>query len=238
MRQPATDATTRSRLRTSRRGGTTERVHPLPAASCRSRRSRCSPDLAAPRIGQAQIECSVPQGSFKGAPPPLSLRRSPRHNKRVAVEVKRRTVKPPPTGGRETGAPSGESARGSRRGESEMTSKRHVQKQRNRIAAFVAAATVSSAVLATSPLTTQSAFGATGSGVITTIAGTGTAGYGGDGGLGSLAKLSSPTMVVQAPDGRVLIADQANNVVRGLKPDATIRTYAGVAGAGSFGGDG
>lgn len=74
--------------------------------------------------------------------------------------------------------------------------------------------------------------------VITTIAGTGQSGYAGDGGPATKALLSQPIRAVAAPDGGILIADEANNVVREVHPDGTISTVAGVAGAGAFGGDG
>jgi Cellulase (glycosyl hydrolase family 5)/NHL repeat len=75
-------------------------------------------------------------------------------------------------------------------------------------------------------------------GVITTIAGNGTAGYAGDGGPAISARLSYPIRAVMAPDGSILIADEGNNVIRRVAPDGTIRTVAGIAGAGAFGGDG
>jgi len=53
-------------------------------------------------------------------------------------------------------------------------------------------------------------------GVITTIAGTGTAGYSGDGGAGIDAKLNSPEDVAVDQFGRVIIADTANNAIRVL----------------------
>jgi hypothetical protein len=74
-------------------------------------------------------------------------------------------------------------------------------------------------------------------GVIETVAGTGAAGYAGDGGPAVSAELSSPIGAVQAPDGRLLIADEGNNVIRQVALDGTITTVAGTAGAGSFGGD-
>lgn len=52
------------------------------------------------------------------------------------------------------------------------------------------------------------------SGVITTIAGDGTAGYGGDGGPATAAKINQPTAAVTDADGNIYIADFANNVVR------------------------
>jgi hypothetical protein len=74
--------------------------------------------------------------------------------------------------------------------------------------------------------------------VITTIAGNGQSGYSGNGGPATQAKLSYPIRAVAAPDGGVLIADEANNVVREIRPDGSIATVAGIAGAGGYGGDG
>jgi hypothetical protein len=77
-----------------------------------------------------------------------------------------------------------------------------------------------------------------GSGIITTIAGTGQSGYAGDGGPAIRAELAAPIRAVAAPDGGVLIADEANNVVREVQVDGTITTVAGVGGAAGFAGDG
>lgn len=51
------------------------------------------------------------------------------------------------------------------------------------------------------------------SGIITTIAGTGVAGYQGDGGNATLARLNHPTGVVDR-DGYIVIADTDNSVIR------------------------
>jgi len=66
-------------------------------------------------------------------------------------------------------------------------------------------------------------------GVITTVAGTGTAGFSGDGGPARHARLNAPSGIALGPGGRLYIADQANNVVRVVDRDGTIRTVAGVA---------
>jgi sugar lactone lactonase YvrE len=66
-------------------------------------------------------------------------------------------------------------------------------------------------------------------GVITTVAGTGTAGFSGDGGPAGDATLNAPSGIALGPGGRLYIADQANNVVRVIDLDGTIRTVAGVA---------
>ena len=76
-------------------------------------------------------------------------------------------------------------------------------------------------------------------GIVTTIAGTGTAGYSGDNGPATAAQLSGPFGVVVDPAGNVHIADQGNNRVRVVSPTGTITTEAGtgVAGNGGDGGD-
>jgi hypothetical protein len=75
-------------------------------------------------------------------------------------------------------------------------------------------------------------------GIITTFAGTGTAGYTGDGGLATAARLNAPEAVHLAPSGDVYIADTGNDVVRSVKVGSgLIATIAGTGTAG-FGGDG
>ena len=75
-------------------------------------------------------------------------------------------------------------------------------------------------------------------GIITTIAGTGAAGYNGDGIVATTAKLNGPTGVAIDVSGNVYIADSDNNRVRKLMLSTGIITT--VAGAGTFGynGDG
>ncbi len=70
-------------------------------------------------------------------------------------------------------------------------------------------------------------------GTITTVAGTGTAGFSGDGGPATAAQLSGPSGVAQTADGGILIADANNNRVRRVGPGGTITTVAG--GGGAFG---
>jgi len=66
-------------------------------------------------------------------------------------------------------------------------------------------------------------------GVITTVAGNGSAGYAGDGGPGTQAQLSRPTGLALDGSGNLFIADSGNNVVRELTPAGTISTFAGKA---------
>ena len=64
-------------------------------------------------------------------------------------------------------------------------------------------------------------------GIITTIAGTTTPGFSGDGGPATAAELDSPTDVAVLADGSVLVSDTGNNRVRRIAPDGTIITVAG-----------
>ena len=64
-------------------------------------------------------------------------------------------------------------------------------------------------------------------GVITTVAGTGTAGYAGDGGPATAASLNGPQDVAVDRGGAILIADSYNAVVRRIDPGGVITTFAG-----------
>ena len=74
-------------------------------------------------------------------------------------------------------------------------------------------------------------------GRITTIAGTGVAGGGGDGGPATAAQLEQPAAVTPLADGGFLVADRLNARVRKVSPGGTISTVAGGSG-GSGGSDG
>jgi len=74
-------------------------------------------------------------------------------------------------------------------------------------------------------------------GTITTVAGTGVPGYGGDGGPATSAQLNEPHGVAFTADGTLLIADALNNRIRAVPADGTITTVAGTGEAG-FSGDG
>jgi hypothetical protein len=76
--------------------------------------------------------------------------------------------------------------------------------------------------------------------IITTIAGTGVAGYSGDGGPAASAMLNGPRDVEVAADGTIYVADTDNNCVRKIDPSSgTISTVAGRCNeAGAFAGDG
>lgn len=73
-------------------------------------------------------------------------------------------------------------------------------------------------------------------GVITTVAGTGRAGFSGDGGLATRAELRLPLAVAVDAEGRLYIADAGNNRVRRVELDGTITTIVGTGKRG-FGGD-
>lgn len=74
-------------------------------------------------------------------------------------------------------------------------------------------------------------------GTITTIAGTGVAGYSGDGALATNAALNEPYAVTVGPSGNIYIADQNNYVVRMVDSAGLIHTIAGNHSYGA-GGDG
>jgi hypothetical protein len=74
-------------------------------------------------------------------------------------------------------------------------------------------------------------------GVITTVAGTGVTGFGGDGGPATDAQLNNPAEVMVDSAGTLYIADFNNHRVRKVTPDGVITTVAGTGVAG-FGGDG
>jgi uncharacterized protein (TIGR03437 family) len=71
---------------------------------------------------------------------------------------------------------------------------------------------------------------------ITTIAGTGTAGYSGDGGAATSAQVSLPVSAT-LNGGNLYIADQANQRIRIVGSDGKINTFAGT-GNGGYNGDG
>jgi RHS repeat-associated protein len=64
-------------------------------------------------------------------------------------------------------------------------------------------------------------------GMITTVAGNGTPGYGGDGGPAIQANLNVPRDVAVGPDGSLYIADEGNHRVRRVTPNGVITTVAG-----------
>lgn len=75
-------------------------------------------------------------------------------------------------------------------------------------------------------------------GVITTIAGNGSAGAAGDGLPATQAQLNGPTDIDVAPDGTLYIADTQNSCVRRVGADGRIQTVVGRCGMRGFAGDG
>lgn len=74
-------------------------------------------------------------------------------------------------------------------------------------------------------------------GTITTIAGNGTFGFGGDGGEATAAQLKNPFDTAMDAQGRLYIADTLNHRIRRVELDGTITTVAGTGQPG-FAGDG
>jgi cysteine-rich repeat protein len=74
-------------------------------------------------------------------------------------------------------------------------------------------------------------------GTISTIAGNGTFGFGGDGGMATSAQLRDPFLLATDAMGRVYITDTNNNRIRRIELDGTITTVAGTGQPG-FSGDG
>lgn len=74
-------------------------------------------------------------------------------------------------------------------------------------------------------------------GVITTVAGNGIFGYGGDGSAATAAELSSPGDLAIDGVGNLYIADTSNHRIRRVDPNGTITTVAGT-GTGGYSGDG
>jgi streptogramin lyase len=71
---------------------------------------------------------------------------------------------------------------------------------------------------------------------IETFAGTGQAGYAGDGGLATKAQLNNPFGVARGPDGALYICDTMNHVIRKVDRNGVITTVAG-AGRKGYSGD-
>jgi uncharacterized protein (TIGR03437 family) len=76
------------------------------------------------------------------------------------------------------------------------------------------------------------------SGVITTVAGSGKAGYGGDGGPATSALLNGPAGVALDAAGNLYIGEVGSSRIRAVSASGTITTVAGDLTAGGFSGDG
>jgi uncharacterized protein (TIGR03437 family) len=75
------------------------------------------------------------------------------------------------------------------------------------------------------------------SGIISTVAGQGGPGFGGDGGQATRAQISNPQGLAFDSAGNLYIADTTNNRIRMVAPDGIITTAAGSSSSG-FAGDG
>ncbi|MDE1156235.1 MAG: Ig-like domain repeat protein [Acidobacteriaceae bacterium] len=73
-------------------------------------------------------------------------------------------------------------------------------------------------------------------GLVHTVAGSGVAGFSGDGGAATQARVRNPVALATMPDGSLLIADAGNHRIRRLQA-GTLTTFAG-NGEEGFGGDG
>jgi sugar lactone lactonase YvrE len=74
--------------------------------------------------------------------------------------------------------------------------------------------------------------------VITTVAGNGVAGYGGDNGDPLLASLNMPLDITFGPDGRLYIADMENNRIRAVDFNTNVITTVAGSGTPGYSGDG
>jgi hypothetical protein len=75
-------------------------------------------------------------------------------------------------------------------------------------------------------------------GIISTIAGNGTAGYSGDNGQAASAEVNQPRDVVLDAAGNLYISDTSNNCVRRINTSSVISTYAGTCGSSGYSGNG
>ena len=75
-------------------------------------------------------------------------------------------------------------------------------------------------------------------GIISTIAGNGTAGYSGDGGQAASAEVNQPRDVALDAAGNLYISDTSNNCVRKTNTSGVISTYAGTCGSSGYSGNG
>ncbi|MBL7490820.1 protein kinase [Frankia sp. AgB1.9] len=72
-------------------------------------------------------------------------------------------------------------------------------------------------------------------GIITTVAGTGAHGFGGDGGTATAAQFRFPRSLALGPDGSLYVADLSNERIRKISPQGVITTIAGNGTRGTTG---
>jgi sugar lactone lactonase YvrE len=82
----------------------------------------------------------------------------------------------------------------------------------------------------------------TAAGIISTVAGSGSTGYGGDGGLATAALLNRPMGVTVDSENNLVISDSGNNRIRKVSSDGKINTVVGIktaslSGSSGFSGD-
>jgi sugar lactone lactonase YvrE len=105
----------------------------------------------------------------------------------------------------------------------------------NRLCALLLLLTVFTArSLAAGASPTPSATTAAGGPLVTTLAGTGSGGFGNGTGIHDVM-FNDPNGLVTDPSGNVYIADAGNNMIRKITPDGVVTTLAGFAGSYGFG---
>ena len=73
---------------------------------------------------------------------------------------------------------------------------------------------------------------------ISTVLGTGVAGFSGDGGAASEARIRGPFGVIVGPDGSLYVCDTYNHCIRKVDKGGIVSTVAGVGGKKGYSGDG
>lgn len=73
--------------------------------------------------------------------------------------------------------------------------------------------------------------------IISTVAGSGSSGFGGDNGAVTAASIDGPSGIVFDTSGNMYISEWNNHVIRKVTPSGIITTYAGQGGVPGFGGD-
>ncbi|MFC5471306.1 Ig-like domain-containing protein, partial [Cohnella suwonensis] len=110
-----------------------------------------------------------------------------------------------------------------------------MQKQWKRVTSLLLAFLIAANVILGLPAGWGGQAYASSSDIITTVAGTGTGGYSGDGGAATLAELDGPSGMAVDSSGNLYIADSNNNIIRKVAKDGTISTVAGTGVQGYFG---